>query len=203
GLRNAKAVIVPSIDQHVGAGGHVAGCAGERRTDALMPMMFYRRILARRMTLHTYAVAGRAQLAAVRLVAVAAGDAGRKHLTLFERAVIVDLLNVAHLPIGVVKPACKRRDRVGIRKPAAGNPILREFAAPGVAAAAGLDLLAQHRGREIALRIAGRGIKPPRNVATLVETSEQALALIFLLAERPPALPCACPRDVARSFSVP
>ena len=57
--------------------------------------------------------AGRAELCAVRLVAVAAGHAGREHPALLERAVIVDL--VAHLPVGLIEAARQRRDRHGCR----------------------------------------------------------------------------------------
>jgi hypothetical protein len=59
------------------------------------------------------AVAGRAKLRRVRLVTVAAGEAGREHLALLERAVIIDF--VAHLSVGIVEPARERRDDVRVR----------------------------------------------------------------------------------------
>ena len=103
GPRDAQAVIVPAIDHHVGAGRHVARRAGERRIGALVVVMRRGRVLVGRMALQADAVARKPQLGAVRLVAVAAGDAGREHLALLERAVVVDL--VEHLPVGMVEPA--------------------------------------------------------------------------------------------------
>ena len=99
-----------------------------------------RGILVGRVTLQADAVTGRAQLRAVRLVAIAAGDAGREHLALLERAVVVDL--VQHLPVGMIEPARERRDDVRVGQRPARNPVLGEFAAARVAQAAGLDLLA-------------------------------------------------------------
>ena len=56
---------------------------------------------------------GSSQLGAVRIVAVAAGDAGGEHLALLERAVVVDL--VAHLPVGVIEAAARAARRHGCR----------------------------------------------------------------------------------------
>ena len=92
GPRDAEAVIVPAIDHHVGARRHVAGRAGERRIGALVVVMRRGRVLVGRVALQADAVARKPQLGAVRLVAVAAGDAGREHLALLERAVVVDLV---------------------------------------------------------------------------------------------------------------
>src|SRR6516165_7672649 len=61
------------------------------------------RILVGGMALKADAVAGRAKFRGMRLVAVAASDAGREHLALLERAVIVDL--VQHLAVGVIAAA--------------------------------------------------------------------------------------------------
>src|SRR5215471_3969095 len=73
----AETVIVPPIDDHIGALRHVAGRAGERGARAFMAVMGGRRVFLRRVALHADAVAGRAQLRGVRLVAIAAGNAGR------------------------------------------------------------------------------------------------------------------------------
>ena len=140
------------------------------------------------------AVAGRAKFRAVRLVAIAAGDAGREHLALLERAVVVDL--VAHLPVGIIEPAGERRDHVGVREPAARHPVLGKFAAARVAQAAGLDLLANEGRREVALRVAGARIAAPHDIPALVESNEQPHFRVFALAERPPALLRACPADM-------
>ena len=91
-------MIVPPVDHHVGARGmwHDAqarpglpphgGCARPR-------------IFVGGVALQADAVTRRTKLCAVRLVAVAAGDAGREHLALLERAVVVDL--VQHLAVGM------------------------------------------------------------------------------------------------------
>jgi hypothetical protein len=91
-------------------------------------------------TLEADIVPGETQLCAVWLVAVAAGDTGCKHLALFERSVIVDL--VEHLPVSMIEPACERRDDMRVGQPLAGNPIFREGNTARVAKSAGLDLLA-------------------------------------------------------------
>src|ERR1700758_2581630 len=96
-------------------------------------------------TLQTESVARDPQLRAVRLVAIAAGDTGSEHLALLERAVIIDL--VKHLPIRMIERGDKRRDDMRIGQPLAGNPGLGELAAPRMAQAASLDLLAQGGGR--------------------------------------------------------
>ena len=51
-----------------------------------------------RVTLQADAVPRRAQLGAVRIVAIAAGDAGREHPALLEGAVVVDLFDVRICP---------------------------------------------------------------------------------------------------------
>ena len=96
-------MIVPPVDDHVGPGRHVARRAGERRVHRLVAVMRDGRVFVGRVTLQTGAVAGEAQLGAMRIVAIAAGDAGREHLALLERAVIVDL--VEHLPVGMIETA--------------------------------------------------------------------------------------------------
>src|SRR5262245_54755698 len=149
------------------------------------------RILVGSVTLQADAVRGCAKLAAVRLVAIAAGDTGGKHLALLERAVVVDL--VQHLSIGVVEAAGERRDDMGVGQRAAGNPVLRERTAAGVAQAAGLDLLAIELGRGTADRVAGARVDRPDDAAPLVEANQQTLARVIALAERPPALLCARP----------
>jgi hypothetical protein len=77
-------MVVPSIDHHVGALRHVARSAGQRRIHRLMSLMGGHRIFGGGVTLQADSVGGSAELGAVRLVAVAAGDAGREHLALLE-----------------------------------------------------------------------------------------------------------------------
>src|SRR6516225_890576 len=111
--RDTEAVIVPAVDDHIGALRHVAGRASERRACRLMMVVRCGRILVGGMALKADAVAGRAKFRGMRLVAVAASDAGREHLALLERAVVVNL--VQHLAIGVIEPAGQRGDDVGVR----------------------------------------------------------------------------------------
>src|SRR5215211_5127975 len=165
-----------------------------------MVVMRCRRILVERMTLQADAVAGNAQLGAVRLVAIAAGDAGREHLALLERAVIVDL--VAHLPVGVIEPAGKRRNDVRIGKRAARDPVLGKPGAARVAQPARLGLLAQPGGCDAARGIAGPRIDGPGDIAALIETNQQSPGRVIIPAERPPALLRSRPADVTRALAV-
>jgi hypothetical protein len=101
-----------------------------------------RRVFRGRMALSADGIDGGFQLAAVRIVAIAAGDAGRKHPAQLERRVVVGFLFVAHLAVGMEQPAVEQRDPVRLRQRLAGFPVLRELPAPRMAKAAGLDLLA-------------------------------------------------------------
>src|SRR5262249_30259064 len=132
--------------------------------------------------------------------AVAAVHARREHLALLERPVIIDF--VAHLAVGVIEPAGKRRDGMRFGQPPPGHPILRELAATGMAQPARLDLLAQDGRRDPACGGAGPRINWPGDIAPLVEADEQPLCCIFGLAERPPALLIARPRYVPRSLAM-
>src|SRR5262245_38677155 len=117
------------------------------------------RILIGGVTLQAGAVAGSAELAAMRLVAIAAGHARREHLALLERAVVVDL--VPHLPVGVVKTVAYRRDHMCVGQPSTRNPCFGGLAAASVTKAAGLDLRSQGSRRAAANSVAGRGIDRP------------------------------------------
>src|SRR5512144_396557 len=81
-------------------------------------------------TLQADAVTRRTKSCGVRLVTIAASDAGREHPALLERAVVVDL--VQHLPVGTVEPARERRDGMRVREPPPRHPILGELAAARV-----------------------------------------------------------------------
>src|SRR3954468_20544348 len=113
------------------------------------------RILGGGMTLQAAAVGGSAKLAAVRLVAMAAGDAGREHLALLERAVVVDL--VQHLPVGVIETLAHWRYQVRLGQPSARSPCFGGLAAASVTKTAGLDLSPQGpwRAAATALPVAG------------------------------------------------
>ncbi len=198
--RNAEAVVVPDVHHHVGARRHVAGNAGRRRIDAFVVAMGDGRVFLRRVALRADLCARRAKLCAVRLVAVAAGHAGREHAALLERAVIVDL--VAHLTVGDIEPARQRRHHMGVGQRAPRHPVFGEFAAARMAAAAGLDLLARRRRREVARGIAGLRIDRPGDAAALVEPRQKPHTGIVALAERPPMIPRVGPIHVARTFAV-
>src|SRR5260221_12965085 len=94
-------------------------------------------------------------------VAIAAGHAGREHLALLKRAIIVDL--VKHLSVRVIKPANEERDGVSVGQWLSRDPVFRKLAASRMAQAAGLDLPARRCRRDTALRIAGLGIGLPGN----------------------------------------
>src|SRR5712671_3212624 len=165
-----------------------------------MAMVRHRRVFVVGVTLQTDAIAGSAQLRAMRLMAIAAGDAGCEHLALLERPVIVDL--VEHLPVSMIAPRCQRRDDVRVGKPSAWHPILGKTGSARMAQAASLNLLAQRGGREAPCGVAGPRIDRPCDVAPFVERNEQPLARVFDLAERPPASLPLRPVDVARPLPV-
>ncbi len=136
-----------------------------------------RLVFFRRVALEADAVARQLQFRRMRIVAVGAGDALREHLALLERTVIVDL--ILHLPIGEIEPMRQRRDDMGVGKPIAGNPVLRNLAAARVAEAAGLDLLAKRRGRIVARHVSCRRIRRPADVRALVEIDQEPLRVAF------------------------
>ncbi len=159
-----------------------------------------RGIFAGGVALQADAVTRRTKFCAVRLVTVAAGDAGREHPALLERAVVVDL--VQHLAVGTVEPARDRRDDMGVREPPSRHPVLGKLAAARVTQAAGLDLFAHQGGREVSPRVTRARIDRPDDIAALVEPNEQPFARVLALAEWPPALLRAGPADVPRPLSM-
>src|SRR5262249_34411236 len=96
-------------------------------------------ILVGRVTLHADPVAGSAKLRTVRLVAITANDASPERLALFERAIVINLIE--HLPVRMKEPLHERLDDMCVGKPPARNPVLGKFAAPCMAQATGLGLL--------------------------------------------------------------
>jgi hypothetical protein len=94
------------------------------------------------MTLETHIGAGTTQLCTVRIMAIAAGHAFRKHLALLEGGVVVSLFVVTHLAVGGKGRAIKQRDFVCVGKPLTRDPVFGKFTASCVAEAAGFDLLA-------------------------------------------------------------
>src|SRR5689334_6905515 len=135
-----------------------------------MMVMARSRVFVGRVALQADPLPRRAQSGGVRLVAIAAGDAGGEHPALLERAVIVDL--VLHLAVGMVEAAREQRDDMGVGQCPPGNPGLRKFAAARVAEAAGLDLLAGECWRIVARGVARARIDRPTDVAPLVEPDQ-------------------------------
>src|SRR5512132_2558370 len=101
-------------------------------------MMRARRKMGLRVALQADAVSLGAQARGVRLVAIAAGHALGVHPALHERAVLVDF--VADLAVGLVEARLEQCREVGVRQRLAARRLLRELAAPRVAARAGVDL---------------------------------------------------------------
>jgi hypothetical protein len=125
------------------------------------------------MALQACVVAGKPQLAAVRIVAIAARDARCEHLALLERAVIIDL--VARLAVGLVEPTGDRRNHMRVGQPAPRNPVLGKRAAARVAEPAGLDFFAQQGWRGVAQRVPRGRIERPCNPGSLIEAHDEAL----------------------------
>jgi hypothetical protein len=116
----------------------------------------------------------------MRLMAVAAGDSGREHLALLERAVVVDF--VQHLPVDMVEPAGERRDPMRVRQPSPRDPLLRERAPACVTEPAGFHFLAQRGRRKGVGRVPCAGINRRDAIAPLVEANQQPLVRVFRLA---------------------
>src|SRR5580704_17142652 len=132
--RNAQAMIVPLIDDHVGPGGHMARRAGKRRFYGPVLVMCDSGVLVGGMAFQADAITRGAKRGAVRIMAIAAGDTRREHLALLERAIFVGL--VEHLAVGMINPVSERRDRMRVGEPVAGDPILGKRAATRVATSA-------------------------------------------------------------------
>src|SRR6185295_2842830 len=104
-----------------------------------------RRVLWRRVARQAHLAPRRAELEAVRVVAVRAGDATVKHLGLPKRAVLVHL--VADLAIGVVEAILQERHAMRVSERLAVWVVLGELAAARVAPPAHLDLARRSRRR--------------------------------------------------------
>jgi hypothetical protein len=103
-----------------------------------MKMMRRRRVLLRRVAAQAHLAPRRAELEAVRVVAVRAGHAPTEHLGLQKRAVFVHL--VANLSVGVVETVLQERHAMSATEPPAVDVILGALPAARVAAPAHLDL---------------------------------------------------------------
>src|SRR5262245_66074281 len=102
-----------------------------------MMMRFHGETLGR-MAACAQRVASREKLQAVRVVAVAAGDARRVHLALEERAVLVDL--VVDLTVGEIETLIEERRTMGVEQRMSVGVALDQATAARVAAGAGFEL---------------------------------------------------------------
>jgi len=121
GARDTHAVIAARIDDHIGAGRHVARHALRASRLRLVPMVGGDIVFFRRMALETDPIAGGAQLQAVGIVAIAAGYAGMEHAALQEGPVFIDF--VANLAIRKVKTVVEQRDAIAIAYRRSGRDV--------------------------------------------------------------------------------
>src|SRR5262245_5391322 len=199
GTGNPKAVIMPPVHHHVGAFRHVTGGTRDGNIHILMVTMRPSFIFAWHMTLAADAISWRAKRGTMWVVAIAAGHPQRKHLALPERQVVVDLFNVAHLPVGISQVSIHRRDQVSLRKQLPGHPFFRELRTSGMAEAACFNLLPHAQRHSIALRHSGFCVRSPRGTAALVEAHREPFGRVYRLPEGPPAFLLLSPCDVTRS----
>src|SRR4029077_8313163 len=141
----------------------------------LMVMVRCRVVFTRQVTRSAEGIAFDAELSAMRVVAVAAGDTIRIHFALQERTPVIDL--AALLAVGVIKRICQQRRTIVIKKRPAGFVALCDLAAPRVTLRADFDL-ALGCTRLRAHRIAGRRVLSPRDATPLIETCPQPLGAI-------------------------
>ena len=124
--RNAQAVIVARVDDHVGRRRHVTARARRARAADLVMRVLRPVVLRRQVTGRAHRVAVRVQLSAVRIVAVAARHALRVHAALEERAPVVHL--VALLAVGVVQRPAEQGGAVVVEEAACPPRIRRRSA---------------------------------------------------------------------------
>ena len=148
--------------------------------------------LRREVALRADRVARRAQLRAVRLVAVAAGHALRVHAAREERAPVVDL--VALLAVGVIEAGRQQRRHVVIRERLAGVVAVGELAAARVALRADVDLRVRSRAARCAPHCRSR-VDRPVDAAAFVELDRRGRCAA---SPRPAGLPQRSPARRAR-----
>ena len=159
--------------------------------------------LSGRMALQADAFAGCAKFCAVRLVTIAAGDAGGEHPALLERRIVVGLLDVADLAVGDDR-CCARAARPHGSATATGrasSPRGNRRGARGTARRSRPPCAALPARRcACAFPVCGSiGQATPRRSS---KRASSPLLGILALAERPPALLLARPGGVARALAV-
>ena len=161
---------------------HVAVDALRACRSRLVPVVRAGVVLRRIVALRTHRVARGAQLLRVRIVAVAAGDAGRVHPALQPRAPDEHL--VLLLPVGVIQPWHQQRRQVVIHERSSGLVPFGDLGATRMALRADFDF-ALGGARLAARRLARRSVARPGHAAPLVELHRQALACVRALAPGP------------------
>ncbi len=194
GPRDADGVIPPRIDHHVGLGGHVAVDTLGAGAAGLVVDMGRHVELRRQMALGAQRVALGAQLQAVRLVAVGAGDTCGVHAALQERAIFEDL--AVDLSVRVIEARLQIRGEIGIEKRRARHGMPGDHLAAGMAGGAGVELHRQERLRPV--RDARLGVHLPPTVVAGPELHHQALLVRVLGSGRIGP----CPGDMARAGAV-
>ena len=114
--RDPEGMVVPGIDAHVVPGRHVAGRALRASRTGRVQGMRRCVVFRRQVALRADRIAGRARLARMRIVAVAAGNAGCMHLALQERADVVHLIEL--LAIGEIQAIAQQRNVMRLEQPA-------------------------------------------------------------------------------------
>jgi hypothetical protein len=126
-------MIVARIDDHEGAGLHVTRNTCRRGTNTGMMAVLHVGVFVGRMALQADAFARCSKFRAVRLVAIAAGDAGGEHLALLERRIVIGLFDIANLAVGMIGIAREPFNCMGLRQPLTRHPIFVKSGAPRVA----------------------------------------------------------------------
>ena len=138
-------MVAARIDGHVRFAAHVAVDALRRRVHRTVPVVcrgceYFGRVAARAERVTFGSQRGR-----MRLVAVAAGNAGRVHRTLQKGSVNVDL--VENLTVCVIQALIEEDRPVAVQKRCAVRVIVRQLRASRVANRAGFDLPGRRRSR--------------------------------------------------------
>ena len=112
----------------------------------------------------------------MRVVTIAARDAGDEHLALAERRVVKDLIEA--LAVSFEQTRLQQARQVRVQQRAPRPPRLGDLGAAGMAHPAGLQFL-RRRARRRATGTAGGGIDHPVNAVALVELHRQAVRTPF------------------------
>ena len=141
--RHAKAMITPAIDDHIEALDHVTGdtlCGFGVR---LVEVMLRPVVCGWQMTLCAQRIALGAQVTAVGLMAIRAGDSRLIHLALQERPILVHL--IADLAVSVVERFIQERHAIALLQGLTGLVIAPDLRTSSMTAPAGLHLGAGRR----------------------------------------------------------